>query len=363
MTAADRLRRRLAQVGSGTGRESSAAEADLGQVRREASLDALSDLVRRSAPEPGAQDPAEGIVDVARAGFEALQSGARELPAAMQVALEAVVLSDGSRPAVLVQDDRVDPLDPTLGDWREDVLGAGPLLRTIARGTGRVTLEHPGGLRSVGTAFAVGTGVVVTNRHVLQEIAETSACGQWTLRPGCTIDFRAEHDRPACASRIFAPDRVVFAGAEPIGDTVDAARLDVALIALAPNGLADLPESLPLSDSPEQAKHGTRVAALGYPAEPARGLLADQVLFRLFRGIFGVKRFAPGRISSAPGHVAQDVDPPRVFGHDASTLGGNSGSCIVALDGTWDVVGLHFGGRQQIENFAHVIARIRQEFA
>lgn len=362
MTGADSLRRRLAGAGSGTGLESAGGETDLSKDRRERSLDALSDLVKRSAPETGESDPAAGIVNAARDGFDALQSGADELPLMMQVALEAIVLSDGSRPAVLVQDDRVDPLEPTLGEWQADVQGAGSLVREIARGTGRLTLAESAGPRGIGTAFAVGTGVVATNRHVLQEIAEPSAGGGWTFRPGCTLDFRCEHDRPADPSRVFEPDRVLFAGPDPVGDTVDAALLDLALIALKPNGLADLPKSLPLSDNQNQTAHGTRIAAFGYPAKPARGAIADKVLFRLFRGIFGVKRFAPGLVSSAPGQLEHDIAPLRVFGHDSSTLGGNSGSCLVALDGTWDVVGLHFGGRQQIENFAHVIARIRENF-
>jgi endonuclease G len=35
--------------------------------------------------------------------------------------------------------------------------------------------------------------------------------------------------------------------------------------------------------------------------------------------------------------------PKTIVGHDCSTLGGNSGSPVLALD-TAEVVGLHFGG-------------------
>ncbi len=362
MTASAFLHHRLAGSGPGSGLESAGSEDDLGSARIERSLDALSDLVRRTAPEAGADDPAAGLLDAARDGFAALKAGADDLPPHMQVALEAIVLSDGSRPAVLIQDDRVDPTEPTLGEWQADVQGAGEMLRTIAKGTGRMTLEDQGSQRAIGTGFAIARGVIATNRHVLQAIADCSREGEWIVRPGCTIDFRGEHDRPVDSRRIFVPDRVLFSGPEVIGGTVDLSRLDLAVIALKSNGLGDLPEGLPLSTEGNPVAQGTRLAAFGFPAMPARGEVADNMLFRLFRGVFGVKRFAPGLVSTGLGGLAQDSVPSRSFGHDSSTLGGNSGSCIVALDGTWDVIGLHFGGSQQIENFAHAITRISGDF-
>lgn len=351
------LLRRLAGAQSSAGNEStSGEEANLGAARRERSLDALYDRIRDNGFGPG--DPTTGLVDAARDGLTALADGAETLTPFQEVALEAIVLSDGSRPSVLIRSDRVDPQDPALGDWQADVIGAPQLLSRIARGSGRVTLTDDVGAHAIGTAFAVGEGLVATNRHVLQAVA-VYADGLWTFRDGLTVDFGVEHERPANPARIFAPAGVAFAGPSPIGDTVDPALLDLAVIRLAPNGSGSMPEPLPLSNDPSNIQTGGRLAVLGHPAEPALGEVADRVLFRLFRGAFGVKRFAPGLVSSTVGEVPGDIDPPRSFGHDASTLGGNSGSCIVALDGTWDVVGLHFGGRQQIENFAHAIALIR----
>jgi V8-like Glu-specific endopeptidase len=51
-----------------------------------------------------------------------------------------------------------------------------------------------------------------------------------------------------------------------------------------------------------------------------------------------------------------------VFSHDASTLGGNSGSCVVDLsqDGL-RVLGLHFGGAARAQNWAHAASRLSEQ--
>lgn len=356
------LRRRLAAGGHAVGLESAGEGPDLGRLRRERSLDALSDLIHEGAAEAGADGPAAGLLDAAREGLDALEAGAQDLAPHLGIALEALVLADGSRPAVLVRDDRVDPEDRSLGAWKSDLRGAGTILRDIARGCGRVTVTGEVGARCVGTAFAVAEGLVATNRHVLQAVADPDGAGGWVLRPGTAIDFGAEDGRDADPDRIHLPDHVTFAGPDPIGAEPDLALLDLALITLRDEGGRAMPPPLPLSDDPAQIPAGSRIAVMGHPAAPARGSEDEAVLFRLFRGRFDVKRLAPGLVTSGLGALEGDHCPPRCFGHDASTLGGNSGSCIVALDGTWDVVGLHFGGRQRVENFAHALAVIGAAF-
>ena len=64
----------------------------------------------------------------------------------------------------------------------------------------------------------------------------------------------------------------------------------------------------------------------------------------IFGGTYEVKRLQPGTV--------MQVDTARkVFTHDCSTLGGNSGSCVVDLR-TGLVIGLHFGGGYRRANFA-----------
>jgi V8-like Glu-specific endopeptidase len=50
-----------------------------------------------------------------------------------------------------------------------------------------------------------------------------------------------------------------------------------------------------------------------------------------------------------------------VFSHDASTLGGNSGSAVVDLGSNGgSVIGLHFGGMSREQNWAHAVAKIQE---
>ena len=46
--------------------------------------------------------------------------------------------------------------------------------------------------------------------------------------------------------------------------------------------------------------------------------------------------------------------------HDSSTLGGNSGSCLVDLD-TQQVIGLHFSGRYLEANLAIVLGELTKD--
>jgi hypothetical protein len=96
---------------------------------------------------------------------------------------------------------------------------------------------------------------------------------------------------------------------------------------------------------------------MGYPARPLDEV--GEVLMRVFQDEYFVKRFAPGFVAKAPNEM-DDGGHNRVFTHDSSTLGGNSGSCVIEfrIQGK-AAVGLHFGGQQRLENYAHSIARIK----
>jgi endonuclease G len=88
---------------------------------------------------------------------------------------------------------------------------------------------------------------------------------------------------------------------------------------------------------------GEPVAVIGYPAED--GERNDQALMdQVFRGQYQVKRFAPGFLTDR-------TDNGITLMADYSSLGGNSGSPLVALsDGR--CLGLHFAGRFMENNYA-----------
>ena len=54
----------------------------------------------------------------------------------------------------------------------------------------------------------------------------------------------------------------------------------------------------------------------------------------------------------------------RILTHDASTLGGNSGSALIDFDADGQtVLGLHFAGYHQRQNWAHGLEKITRELA
>lgn len=75
----------------------------------------------------------------------------------------------------------------------------------------------------------------------------------------------------------------------------------------------------------------------------------------IFGNIYDVKRFAPGEVVGLP-HDAWYLT------HDCSTLGGNSGSAVLSIDGG-EVVGLHFGGQFRKTNYAVKASVIRSLLA
>jgi V8-like Glu-specific endopeptidase len=83
----------------------------------------------------------------------------------------------------------------------------------------------------------------------------------------------------------------------------------------------------------------------------------------IFNNKFGVKRLAPGTVKAGPGEIEED-SKSWICAHDASTLGGNSGSCVADLseDG-FRITGLHFAGINREQNWAHVAARLHQQLS
>jgi hypothetical protein len=225
---------------------------------------------------------------------------------------------------------------------------------------GRVGLEHAipsagridlrnGRLDWVGTGWMVAPGVVVTNRHVAEEFSMPRNGGfafkaNFGAPPvSASIDWRHEYDRTE--ESIFRVLEIIWV--EPPGS------VDVALVRISTQGFAGESEpdvvDLMTSDEIVDAGVGAWVAVIGYPARDSRNDLGDQQ--RIFDGIYNVKRLAPGQVTAI---VAHDL-----LHHDATTLGGNSGSIIVAVD-SGKAIGLHFGGIEGDRNSAVQAHRVRE---
>ena len=291
------------------------------------------------------------------------------LPPDEVYALEAVVRADGTRPSLLVRSGVVDPVQPLAAGWTGQLAAAGDRLTRAVAAIGRVEPTHPSGSDFFGTCWVVDdrNGLVLTNRHVLDAIVErlphavAPTTTGFRVFDGAFVDFAAES-----GSADVRRYRIVEATPSQVNGT-DFARLDAAVLRIEPlpDGPQDVPDALTVSADPDGPLG--RLASyciVGYPAQPAyasgtiEGVDWAWVTRTLFGNVYGVKRLAPGMTHRPLGSLPGDKRR-WVFGHDATTLGGNSGS--PALAWTDSAFGLHFAGRSIDTNCAHAVSAITTE--
>ncbi len=297
------------------------------------------------------------------------QGSAARLSPVQYIQLEALVALT-NRPALPVTEretpdlrrvQTVDSGHPSLGGFGVAVntrladLENGPLAAV-----GRIDADW----MHVGTGFLVGPDLIMTNRHVLEELASplprAESPTRWQLTRMATIDFSPSGYDPAQRFQIV---EVVFAGAHPIkGWPIRFDNLDLALLRIETSNTAGgkAPQPVSAVKNPGWRAGAANLFVVGYPAPPSyvpldeHGAERQDVLARL-REIFGLryreKYFAPGMVLR--------FDASWVFEHDATTLGGNSGSLIGTLEGGLSAAGLHFAGDWLRANYAHDLALAR----
>jgi hypothetical protein len=197
-------------------------------------------------------------------------------------------------------------------------------------------------LEWVGTGFLVAPSVLMTNRHVADEFSRRDFGDRWRFIPGITaqIDFAEEFQIPAAAE---------FSCVDVIGIHDG---IDLALLRVEPSGDGSpLPDPLPVAGEPPPHMRGWKVSIVGYPAWDGRRNDPEH-MSRIFSDIYNVKRLQPGIIRSF-------VVVGTSFSHDCSTLGGNSGSCVIDLQ-RGQVIGLHFAGRYRRSNKAVALWKLRE---
>jgi S1-C subfamily serine protease len=249
------------------------------------------------------------------------KGGSAELTDEETKAAEAIVVLMG-RPAILIQDGKFfPPPEP----WSHDLEPARAEIENVINSVGRVELQGHPEFDWVGTGWLAAEDVIITNRHVAQVFAHGNGNGKVTFDSGvkARIDFAEElnEDEP----REFAMTGIIG-----IHD-----KVDLALLRVTQTAGKKMPPPLPIAAKPKVQK-GTKVYAVGFPATDSRRNDPQEML-RIFASIFNVKRLQPGKVRSVGRSGANLV-------HDCSTLGGNSGSCLVDL-ASHQVIGLHFSGR------------------
>jgi hypothetical protein len=244
--------------------------------------------------------------------------------------LEAIVQIEG-RPAILIQEGHFFP-PPVKWQMLEP---ARAQIETNLLSVGRIELNGHPEYEWCGTGFLVSDKVIMTNRHVAKIFCDMGLRRKWSIQSGVTarIDYVEEMGTEASAE--FALTKVIG-----VHDQFDLSLFQVERVSQ--SGAAP-PKPLPVSAKPPGQMEGLLVYTVGYPAWDGRRN-DPEAMRKIFANIFDVKRLQPGEITSY-------FEAEKVFIHDCSTLGGNSGSCVIDLQ-TNQVLGLHFGGKYQQGNYA-----------
>jgi trypsin-like peptidase len=313
------------------------------------SVDGATDAVREERKrllEAGAQ-----AIDK----LEAEGTGA-QLDPEEQSGLEAIVLVV-ARPAILMHEGQFGEAPPP---WSQILEPYRPSIETTSPRIGRIEVNGLPQVPYGGTGFLVAEDVVMTNCHVAMLFAHAAADTQWALKPGVgsSIAFLDEPDLRKPTDPLPGFDVTEVIG---IHD-----KLDLALLRVEPQADGGaLAEPLTLMSQDPGPLEGRRIYVLGYPAPDWRN---DQAVQRaIFGDRYFVKRLQPGTVMPTPQAAAvrfspcsDGATPEDVLFHDASTLGGNSGSAVIDLD-TNQVIGLHFAGSYLEYNQAVALWRLTED--
>jgi endonuclease G len=247
--------------------------------------------------------------------------------------LEAIVMKE-NRPVVFVRGNSYDDVGESwtslnTPEVNTRLSGLFPLI-------GRIELPTSTLVPYAGTGFVVGKGLIATNRHVAEEFSRGLGLTIQYRGGDAAIDFKRQVDTPEDDHTAYLTVR----GVEMIHPYWDMALLQV-------DGLpTDKMLNLAVRSPEELVNH--KIVAVGYPAPDPRNDLALQN--KIFEGVYYVKRLQPG-VLRARAKVLSFENEVNAMTHDASTLGGNSGSAIIDVD-SGEVVALHFGGEYLKANYA-----------
>jgi endonuclease G len=279
------------------------------------------------------------IVEFVAEPFGAVEGLHDESEASMT---EAIILEFG-RPSLLIQDNRL--AKPASDTWQSRLSPHASAIEKAIPAVGRIELRNHPDFEWVGTGWLIDGRYLITNRHVARLFAEQRG-DRFDLRRSPaglkiepSVDFREEYKSSEAAE--FEIINVVYIS--PAGDSYP----DMAVLKVKEDSRLTSTLTIAASD----ARNDSLVGVIGYPARDSRN--GDAAMQQIFQDIFDVKRFAPGYVTSTTREALQ---------HDASTLGGNSGSPVIDL-GTGHVVGLHFGGRFKQTNYAVPASVIKRVLA
>jgi len=316
MEKAEKLKRLLTQIAPGN------------------SIEAVSRPVAEATDRDGFESLGPNNVGAAESGLQKLaEDRVQEITPNEMFGLEAIVLPR-NRPVAFARGESYDDFDDPWVSLNNDVIkkriaGLLPLI-------GRVEVPSSPILPYAGTGFVVGRNLIATNRHVAQIFAQGLGLTIRYRAGDAAIDFKRQVDAPDDERAAYLSVRAV----EMIHPYWDMALLRV-------DGLpTDRMLKLSVKSPEELLDHN--VVVIGYPARDERNDVALQD--RIFNRTYNVKRLQPGVVRTRA-KVQSFENTVNALTHDASTLGGNSGSAVIEVE-TGEVVALHFAGEYLKANYA-----------
>ena len=314
----------------------------LTQIAPGNSIEAVSQPDTEAIDREGFESLGPGNVAAAESGLQKLaEDRIEEITPSEMLGLEAIVLPR-NRPVAFVRGESYDDLDGPWASLNDEVVKR--RITSLLPLIGRVEAPSSPILPYAGTGFVVGQGLIATNRHVAQLFSQGLGLTIRYRAGDAAIDFKRQIDAPDDDRTAYLSVRAV----EMIHPYWDMALLRV----------DDLPTNsmLRLSVKSPEELLDHNIVVIGYPARDERNDVALQD--RIFNRIYNVKRLQPGVIR-ARARIQSFENTVNALTHDASTLGGNSGSAVIEID-TGEVVALHFAGEYLKANYAvpmHELAR------
>lgn len=299
----------------------------------EATLEAMADDSEAPMRMAGTQEMPETKTKRAQAAVQKLARG-KDITDEEQFLIEAIILPD-KRPVVDIIDGAFSVQHPLWVKYNVDKTIEDNIERAI-RGVGRVEVPMNDQLPYAGTGFLVGTNLLMTNRHVAAFFAEGTGDRTVRFHDGQTAALDFEREIGSATAELLNVARVRMI--HPYWD--------MAILELEEGPPGVEPLTLSLEDPADL--QGREIAVIGYPAFDGRN--DARVQNQVFRGIYNVKRMQPGLLKARAPKLSYGKMVDSVT-HDASTLGGNSGSCVLDVQ-TGEVVALHFAGRYKVANYA-----------
>jgi V8-like Glu-specific endopeptidase len=295
-------------------------------------------LARRPEREAGVRNKLAMLARPAAASLESVSEAAPRADTA--VLLEAIIKEE--RPVLNIADDRITTKGAFIdagGKWLVDALDkARKRIEPLIPLVGRIDVSNSFRFNYVGTGWLIAPDIVITNRHVAQLIAHQDGRRfRFALNHNgdpfdVAVNYRRELGNRNDTSRAFKVAEVIFI-------ETDEKKADLAFLRVARQPDGTRPTHIELAEG--DAAAGEDVCVIGYPARSPSAPDPEQ-MDRMFKSTYDVKRLSPGEMMGRNGEAAT---------HDCTTLGGNSGSAVIALK-TGKAVALHFAGAFALENYA-----------